>query len=218
MSCIFENRNLRSGKLATKRSTTEQTISSDEEDDSWNYVPKERSLEEQDGVEYAMGYIARSVLSANPEMGNYTYKICSEEGINSENYVEDLSNGGLVQPSEDWMNTANQMESLFNHIHSTGEDSSAIDFKQRRNVKSRTIKMLESKFPNVPHNVIKSYATRRINIRIKRMKKQIDEQKIKKYKIIKRRKNKPNNRITNQSDERCASVRKNQKKIKHFRN
>lgn len=219
MSCIFENKNRRSGKPETK-CADEQFTSHDEDDENWIYEPKERSLEEQDGVEYAMGYIARSVLKDNPQMGKYTYKIkdSSEEGLNKENYVEDLSSGGLVQPSEDWMTTADQMESLFNHIHNTGDDSASIGFKERKNVKSRTIKILKAKFPDVPDKVIKSYATKRINIRIKRMKKQIDELKVKKFKIINRRKKKFMDQIADESDKRCATVRKNQKKIKHFRN
>lgn len=192
--------------------------SEDEEVQPWMYQKKTRELEEADGLEYVMGYMARPHLKDQLGLGCYTHQIedTEEAGINKENYVHDLSHGGLVQPSEKWLEVGDRLESCFNWMHNTGAQSEDVGFRRKNNVMSRTMKTLKKKFPHLPDSVLKSYARKRIAIRIRHMQKQIKEKKIQKFKNSKKNKVKSNLTLTD-NERKSAVVRKNEKKLKHFR-
>lgn len=105
------------------------------------------------------------------------------------------------------MDVGEQLESCFNWMHNTGANSKDVGFRRKEDVTSRTVKKLKNKFPNLPDHVLKSYARKRVAIRIRHMQKQVKEKKIQKFKNAK----KANKRES-------TVVRKNEKKLKHFRN
>lgn len=143
--------------------------------------------------------------------GNYTYQLESgtEQQFGKENYVEDLSRGGLVQPSEQWEELAEQMEDYFNHIHNLGKDKEEPGFRDSKNVCKKSIQKMTKQFPDVPADVIETFVKKRINIRIRHLKKQIQEKKHHRFKIMKNNKKSKN-------QEKKSELSKNQKKIKHF--
>lgn len=195
-----------------------------DEEDASMVVSKSRTLEEIDGTEYANGFIARSLLAEYPTLANKTHTVQdpSEEGMNKENYIQDLSYGGLLQPTDSWNSMANQMDACFNNIHNIAGISSnvpeEIGFRNTSDVEKRTIKTLKNQFPDVPDKIVRTYTTKRINIRVKHMKKRLQEQKIHKHKIGTRKaKKRQTDMPGNEADkERDALVGKNARKLKHF--
>lgn len=210
----------RKAQLYLGQTTDQDEQSSDEEELPWVYEPKTRELEEADGYEYVMGYIAKSQIKTHPNLGNYTYQLeqdC-EPGMNKENYIQDLSHGGLVQPSDEWMEIGDQLDSCFNWIHNTGPDANQIGFRNKKNVSKRTFLKLKKRFPQLSDHILKTFTKRRVSIRVRHLKKQMQEKKIQKIKerSIKKRVTK-NTAIDNSNgDERCAIIRKNSRKMKHF--
>lgn len=200
-----------------------EEIDDDVEDfESWQVMSKNRTLEEADGVEYANGFIARSLLTEYPTLANQTQVVMdtSEEGMNKENYIQDLSYGRLLQPTDSWNNAANQLDAYFNHIHNiTGRDYGEIGFRNTTDVQKRTIKKLKDQFPDIPDKIIRTYTTKRINIRVKHMQKRLQERKIHKYKIEPKKamKRKAEKSLGNEAgNERDAIVGKNARKLKHL--
>lgn len=194
--------------------------SSDEEELPWEYEPKIRNLEESDGFEYAMGYIAKSQINERPEWGNHTYQLehnCEPE-MNKENYVQDLSHGGLIQPSDQWLEIGDQLDSCFNWMHNTGPEGDQIGFRNKQDVSKRTLQKLKKRFPHLSDQVLKNFARTRISIRVRHLKKQSQEKKLQKIKnrMIKKREKQSAKPDTSNVDERCAIVSKNSKKLKHF--
>lgn len=182
-----------------------------DEDEPWTYEPQRRALEELDGQQYVHGYMAKSLMKNHDWTGNYTHQLDSgtEEHIGKENYVEDLSRGGLVQPSQQWEELADQMEDYFNHIHNLGADKKEPGFRNSKNVCQQSIHKMSKQFPEVPPEIIEKFVKTRINIRIRHLKKQILEKKIHRFKVLKNNK-KP------KIGERKMELSKNQKKLKHF--
>lgn len=194
-------------------SPVEPAVSDDEDSEPWVYRKKDRELEELDGFEYAMGYMARPFLKE--QLGSYTHRLkeTEESGVNHEHYVQDLSYGGLVQPSDEWIEIGDHLDSCFNWMHNTGADAEEIGFRIKRNVAGRTMRKLKDKFPGLPDHVLKSYTRKRISIRIRHMQKQVRERKVQKFKNARQNKLKKN-----ENESRSAVTRKNEKKLTHFRN
>ncbi|XP_062704502.1 transposable element P transposase [Aedes albopictus] len=223
-SIIFEEDYLiskvfRKANIYLENNNEDDEQSSDEED-SWVYEPNIRELEEADGYEYVMGYIAKTEMKNQSNLGSYTYQLeqeCEPE-INKENYVQDLSYGGLVQPSEEWLEVGNQLDSCFNWIHNTGPAGDQIGFRNKKNVNQRTFRKLKQKFPHLPDHVLKNFSKRRVSIRVRHLKKQLQEKKILKTKNRMAKKKKTTTAATHSAlvDERSAIVKKNARKLKHF--
>lgn len=197
-----------------KEQKSDEAKESDEEDDidAWTYQPKRRTLEEIDGQQYVYGYMAKSLMKTKEWCGQYTYQIESspdESATGKENYVEDLSRGGLVQPSEEWTNVADQMEDYFNFIHNRGPYNEEPAFRNSDNIFKRTMYKFSKKFPEVPREMMETFVKKRINIRVRHLKKQIQEKKTHRYKVLK------NNKKQTHTVQK-AVLNKNQKKLKHF--
>lgn len=160
--------------------------------------PADRNLEEEDGFCYAMGYVARKLHDEYPDLGKYTYQLEAEK----ENYVNDISYGGLTAPSESWLENAEKMDTCFNALHN-GSDN--IGFKETKNIKKRTTRVLKDKFPDIPEKIVKQFVTTRVNIRVRHTKKKLRETKYMKYKT------------GHSTDKKSSTVRKNALKLKHFR-
>lgn len=217
MSRLF--RNMPMTHDASKPGEEKREDDESSEDENFHMYKKSRTLAEDDGAQYVWGYIARGSMKTHPDIGSYTHENDdnTEKQLNKENYVEDLSHGGLVKSSETFVDVAEQLEAYFNYIHNTGKNAEQPGFRNPKGIKARSIRKMTKKFPEVPNDIIKSFVTKRINIRVRHMKKIMLEQKVHKYKIAKKPLKKPAGQ-TNQSDERCAVVGKNKKKLKHFIN
>jgi hypothetical protein len=185
-------------------------------------VSKNRTLEEVDGMEYANGFIARSLLADFPTLANKTRAVQDplEDGMYKENYVQDLSHGGLMQPTDSWNNMATQMDTCFNDMHNiigmASETPEEIGFRNTSNVEKRTIKKLKTNFPDIPDKIVRTYTTKRINIRIKHMQKRLQERKIHKHKIANRISKKQGPSGYQTERERDPIIGKNIQKLKHL--
>ena len=206
ISKIFQQKKTNKGK---NQRSVDVELSDEENDEPWEYQPRDYTLEEEDGMHYALGYMARGMRKDFPNLGSFTHQL--DDGnteSNKENYVEDLSFGGLTQPSTDWLNTADRLESYFSYLHNSGTDCNEPGFRNPKNVRQRTIQKLKSKFPEVPERIIEGYATRRINIRVKHMQKRLQEKKIKTIKILRRFKQNTANENPETIDLKSAILRK----------
>ncbi|KAL9698882.1 hypothetical protein quinque_002323 [Culex quinquefasciatus] len=121
-----------------KEQKSDEAKESDEEDDidAWTYQPKRRTLEEIDGQQYVYGYMAKSLMKTKEWCGQYTYQIESspdESATGKENYVEDLSRGGLVQPSEEWTNPPKLQLSETNRLTTLRKDRTEQPWSIRAN-------------------------------------------------------------------------------------
>lgn len=213
----------RKKKNSSENAGTTDCVYEDDDDEPWQFVPRERTLEEVDGTEYAAGYVARGLLKEFPDLANYTHSLEQEaEGVYSENYVQDLSYGGLLQPTESWNNVCNQMNSYFDHIHNKVGPSftEEVGFRNTKDVQKRSITLMQKQFPDVPEKVIKKYVKNRINIRVKHLKKRLDEKKIHKHKFESKKKPSRKESSTNKQylKERDAALRQNTRKLKHIIN
>lgn len=203
---------------------TPDDLDEDEDDEPWQFVPRERTLEEADGAEYVAGYVARGLLNEFPNLANYTHSLQHgvEEGMCSENYVQDLSYGGLLQPTESWSNVCNQMNAYFDHIHNKVGPSSTeeIGFRNPKDVQTRSITLMQKQFPEVSEKIIKKFVNNRINIRVRHLKKRLDEKKIHNHKFArkKQQRGKENTSDKDYHKERNAILRQNSRKLKHIIN
>lgn len=149
MSRLFRNT---LSKLDEDKSIAKNWEDESSEDESFQLFKKDRTLAEDDGAQYVWGYMARGSMKTFPELGTYTYKNEDdlEMGLNKENYVEDLSHGGLVKSSEGFVHVAEQLETYFNYIHNTGKEVDHPGFRNPRDVKTRTLRKMVKQFPEVP--------------------------------------------------------------------
>lgn len=158
-----------------------------------------KTLQEQDGFEYAMGFVAKKLKSSNPELGEFTYASTSEH---NNSYVMNLSHGGLTRPKDDWLDSASLMDETFNRVHG-GKDTLL-----KVNSKATTLRVLKNEFPDKTDKELKAFINTKFNIRIRYMNKKISEEKYIKYKQKQASQNKP----------RSGAERKNNDKIRQFRN
>ncbi|KAJ8938914.1 hypothetical protein NQ314_011290 [Rhamnusium bicolor] len=124
-----------------------------------------RMASEKDGLLYIAGYLAKKHLKDHPYIGQYTYE--SKEVINLHSYsipswIESLSFGGLIQPSDKWAQQVEKMEKYFNKFHKE-------NFRQGKHIVKRTINYITKKVSEmqISHELIKSFCRQRVFIRIK---------------------------------------------------
>lgn len=119
-------------------------------------------MSESDGLMYVAGYLARKHRDQFPDLGSYTYKEDSKNihSYSMPSWVQQLSFGGLTQPSEEWMKNVEKMETFFNKFHKG-------TLRTGKNIVIRTHKYISKKCPNVPQILVKSFSKQRIFIRIK---------------------------------------------------
>lgn len=218
MAKMFRKR--KNCKRAGTIDSTVDALSDVDDDEPWQFVTTDRTLEEEDGAEYLAGFIARGVIKEFPDLANHTYKLHDEskDQLNEENYVQDLSYGGLMQPTEKWQNVFNQMDSYFNHIHNNvGPTTEKIGFQKTKNVQKRSIALIQNQFPDVPEKIVRAYANKRINVRVRHMQKRLQEKKIHKHKFEPKKKKGKENSLKQQK-ERNPAIAKNERKLKHIMN
>ena len=65
--------------------------------------PTKKKATEVDGLEYLAGYLAKVFQGKYPWMGSHTYKLKEDDLFHSPSWVSELSRGGLMKPSSDWL-------------------------------------------------------------------------------------------------------------------
>lgn len=70
-----------------------------------------------DAFEYIAGFIAKKFKSTHPHLGDFTYKIKSDRAYNLPSWVQQLSFGGLIKPSADFLKTIKQWNKYFQVYH-----------------------------------------------------------------------------------------------------
>lgn len=116
-----------------------------------------------DALEYIAGYLAKKFKDANLDhpldLGDYTKNSKSVRDYDLPSWVRQLSYGGLIQPSNEWLKKVVKFNKYFLKYH--GEH-----FKKETN----TVKMLSFKIKkqerDVPITIIKAFVKLRIIIRI----------------------------------------------------
>ena len=143
----------------------------------------QRQESEEDGELYLAGYLARKHREDYPHLGQYTYKA---QESNHHNYaipswLQNLSFGGLTEPSREWAAQALELEKYFKKRHK-------INFKSNHNIVKSTTSYLTKKVPDVPEKLVQSFSRQRIFVRINFLNLKRDEAKLRKRSCTKNRK------------------------------
>lgn len=119
---------------------------------------------EKDGLAYIAGYLAKKHKESHPDLGKYTYKI--DKGISQHSYshfpswIQNLSFGGLIEPSDKWLDYVNKMDTYFQKLHKN-------NFHFTKNIVKRTTQYILSKVTDVPKELVTSFCRQRVFVRIK---------------------------------------------------
>lgn len=123
-------------------------------------VDSQINISEEDGFQYLAGWIAKKFKNEFPELCSLT-KNNTEHQYILPNWLDHLSFGGLINPSEKWMEVVHFIEKKFNKYNG----------KLKLNNKPKISTKLTNKICKTqtvfPKKVIKAYILQRIFIRIK---------------------------------------------------
>ncbi|KAE8741599.1 hypothetical protein FOCC_FOCC012892 [Frankliniella occidentalis] len=114
---------------------------------------------ERDGITYLAGWVAYKHKDL-PWLGNPTRERKNTSAAQLPSWVQQLSFGGLMEPSPEWLNSALHIEKVFQEFH-----KSEI-YKGPNTVKKCVFKVM-CEITSIPENVIKTYILQRTRIRIK---------------------------------------------------
>lgn len=116
----------------------------------------------EQSLRYLAGYIAHRCRSIDSSLGhsNEELKVSSLESDNG--WVEKLSRGGLIVPTDNWLNTIKELEVMFALFH--GDSVS-----KERNVVQGLCRILSDKYPSLSPEIIKLYVRSRMFIRIRQV-------------------------------------------------
>ena len=126
-------------------------------------MSSEKDASEKDGLIYIAGYLGKRHLTKYPHLGQFTYKTDEATSLHSYNmpsWLQSLSYGGLVQPSNEWVEQVNTMESYFQKFHKN-------KFKRGKGIIARTGKYIRKYLNDIPPELVKEFCRQRIFIRIK---------------------------------------------------
>lgn len=132
--------------------------------DSSHSDAKEKSVSEDDGMEYLAGFMARKFKKLGLDLGKYSYLM---EETENPSYVQRLSKGGLTVPNSDWLKLCYKIKKYFNSYHKKKQ------FKSTDNVKRRVSFLISKKLPDLNIKVIQGFVAGLIKIRCKELNKKI---------------------------------------------
>ena len=123
-----------------------------------------------EGLAYIAGYLAFKFKHQYPELG---VKTCEAPVFPEDNsrWITALSRGGLMKPSNNFLQTVHLFEMEFVKFHGG-------KVNQASNVVKRFSNILETKFPNVPADVVKKFSRLRTFVRLKELNKEVREQQL----------------------------------------
>lgn len=77
-----------------------------------NSLNTEITMIERDCIEYVTGSVARKFIHKYPHLGNN-----DKSGRSTNNWIDCVSLGNLIYPSDDLLKTARLLENIFNNYH-----------------------------------------------------------------------------------------------------
>lgn len=138
----------------TDRRSNEVNYKDYEDDLNFNNELVNYSYSRIEALRYIAGYLA---------FKNKENKICSEEDIVENGWIETLSRGGLTTPSKEVLEMVEVGNKIFENIH--GEEHGWL--RKEGALVSNFHKTLSDKFPNIPTKLLRRFSRTRVFIRIK---------------------------------------------------
>jgi hypothetical protein len=127
---------------------------------------------EKDGLSYIAGYLAKKHHDKYPYLGEYTYK-ASFHSYSLPSWVQNLSFGGLTEPSAKWLQQVDAMNNYFEELHKD-------IFSQKIKIVEETTDYIAEKLRDIPRELVRSFCKQRVFIRIKFLNLQLQAKKFKK--------------------------------------
>ena len=124
-----------------------------------------------EGLKYVAGYVAAKLNRRFPQLGDITSKVNPGSTIVSP-WIQALSRGGLRQPSVDWYQTVQSLETEFQHYHGDGKR-----IRHDHGVIKRLVYKLSANHPLVPKEAITLFIKARTFIRMRYINRQSDSSK-----------------------------------------
>ena len=126
--------------------------------------PTKKKATEVDGLEYLAGYLAKVFQGKYPWMGSHTYKLKEDDLFHSPSWVSELSRGGLMKPSSEWISIFNKMNGYFEKYNK------GTNFRRKSNVTAGMTKLIMSKSAiTVDKEVVVQFIRLRTKIRCNEM-------------------------------------------------
>lgn len=126
----------------------------------------------EDGLRYLGGWIAKKFMHQFSDLGGHSHKT---KILNTSSWIQHLSYGGLVEPSDAFMHKVKKMEFCFQQC--LGQK-----FKIRHGIVKKITNNIISQISDIPAAVVKTFVTQRIFIRLKFLNRSIYENSMKKRK------------------------------------
>ncbi|XP_035204443.1 uncharacterized protein LOC118179377 [Stegodyphus dumicola] len=114
-----------------------------------------------EGFRYLAGYIAYRGRKYDHSLGTPTEQLLHLPSDEHVGWIETLSRGGLLVPSEEWLKKISQFEVVFVSEH--GKDG----LSRNNNIMQTMCKKIAQKFPDVHNEIIKIYVKTRTFIRLR---------------------------------------------------
>ncbi len=130
----------------------------DGESATTTFVVPEQTNSSFDCGEQALGYVASRFLSDHPWLGYKTHSIPFWEQVNYP-WITQLSRGGLVHPSTEFMAIVRDLDNLWKDHHGTTVHKTHV----MRDMYAKA----KQAFPAVPEKVLEAYVRTRTHIRLK---------------------------------------------------
>ena len=115
---------------------------------------------ERDGLEYLAGWVAYKHKKVS-WLGQPTREGANKSYAHLPSWVQQLSFGGLMQPSSEWLSAAEKMEDIFNKFH--GEKNIC----KGPNTVQRCVNKILVEITSVAKEVVQTFVLQRTRIRIK---------------------------------------------------
>jgi hypothetical protein len=112
-----------------------------------------------EGLKYIAGYVAFRLRSSQPQLGIKLVSSTSYSGVKP-SWIEWLSRGGLMMPTDEWLQQAQQLEAEFQTFHGSS-------IRKSYGVTRGFSIQLSMKYPSIPLSAIQCFIRTRTFIRIK---------------------------------------------------
>ena len=112
-----------------------------------------------DALNYVAGYVAFKLRREHRDLGFVCGSVSMSAGVNN-SWLQQLSRGGLRQPSESWLQTARCLERDFRSYHGSS-------LRNERQVVSRLVTAMAIKHPLTPVAAIRCFVRTRTFIRMR---------------------------------------------------
>lgn len=128
---------------------------------------------ENDGLEY----LAKVNKEGYAWMGTYTYQLKQSQHLVVPSWVISLSRGGLIEPTDQWLQIVQKMNTYFENYHNN------LKFRRNTRVTSRLTKIILKKLSvSLDKNIVAQFVRLRTKIRCNHLSNQIKQEKIERAK------------------------------------